>query len=136
MNYLEYMQIILIVFHDGSIKKIILIFRARYIEIIKVVRHPKEKFLPAAHYKAWTLGVRHASKVRSAAKKSRCEVSASLAGEHCLASTFGVRIASNMFTSTEIFSLQMVSVYCEALNLGVHRASTRISSYKEMRNVM
>jgi len=34
-----------------------------YIEIIKFVRHPKEKFLPAAHYKAWTLGVCHASKV-------------------------------------------------------------------------
>jgi len=49
-----------------------------------------------------TLGVRQASKVRSAAKKSRCEVPASLADEHYLASTFGVCIASNMLTSTEI----------------------------------
>jgi len=34
-----------------------------YIEIINFVRHPKEKFLLAAHYTAWTLGVCHASKV-------------------------------------------------------------------------
>ena len=81
-----------------------------YIEIIKFVRHPKEKFLPAAHYKAWALGVRHASKVRSAAKKSRCEVSASLADEHYLASTLRVRIASNMLTSTEKCKKKLVII--------------------------
>jgi len=67
---------------------------------------------------------------------TRCEVSASLADEHYLASTFGVRIASNMLTSTEIFPLHVVSAYCEALILGVRRASIGVSSYKEMRNVV
>jgi len=61
------------------------------------VRHPKKKFLPAAHYKAWTLR----EKCVQLQKKSRCEVSAFLADEHYLASTLEVRIASNMFTSTE-----------------------------------
>jgi len=57
-----------------------------YIEIKNFVRHPKEKFLPAAHYAAWTLGVCHASKVYNR-KKFHCEVSAYLTDEHYLAST-------------------------------------------------
>jgi len=65
------------------------------------VRHPKKKFLPSAHYKAWASGVRHASKVYATSKKFRCEVSAFLADEHYLASTLGVRNASSMLTSTE-----------------------------------
>ena len=80
-----------------------------FFEIIKFVRHPKKKFLPAAHYKAWTLGVRHASKVRSAAKEFRCEVSEFLTDEHYLASTEGVRPASNMLTSTE--KLKKIFIY-------------------------
>jgi len=41
-----------------------------YIEIIEFVRHPKKKFLPAAHYRAWALGVRHASNMHNCKKNS------------------------------------------------------------------
>jgi len=36
------------------------------------MKHPKEKFLPAVHCKAWTLGDCHASKVYNR-KNSHCE---------------------------------------------------------------